>query len=255
MDLLSAALGRPGLLAEIRRLVVRMAAENPSWGYTRIQGALKNVGHRVGRSTIAAILKAEGIPPSGERPTSWRTFLRAHWPALLAADFFTTEVWTARGLATYYIVFIIELQSRRVHVAGLTRYPDEAFVMQAIRGMANPIDGVLTNGCVLICDRDRKWSRAVLEFLEHEGIRIIRTPFRALNCNAYAERFVRSIKEECLERMIPLGERHLRRTIAEFVAHYHGERNHQGIGNQLIQSLRRAIAKDLFGAVSGSVAC
>ena len=232
--------GRPGVLAEIRRLVVRMATENPSWGYTRIQGALKNVGHRVARSTIAAILKANGIPPSGERPTTWRTFLRAHWPALVAADFFTTEVWTARGLVTYYTVFVIELQSRRVHVAGSTRYPDEAFVLQAMRGLSNAIDGVLSDGSVLICDRDQKWSTAVLEFLEQEGIRIIRTPFRAPNCNAYAERFVRSIKEECLDCVIPLGERHLRRTIAEFVAHYHGERNHQGIGNELIQPLTRS---------------
>ena len=164
----------------------------------------------------------------------------AHWPALVAADFFTTEVWTARGLVTYYTMFIIELQSRRVHVAGSTRYPDEAFMMQAIRDVANPIDDVLANGCFLICDRDRKWSRAVLEFLEQEGVRIIQTPFRAPNCNAYAERFVRSIKEECLDRVIPLGERHLRHTIAEFVAHYHLERSHQGIGNELIQSLRRA---------------
>jgi putative transposase len=198
------------------------------------------VGHRVARSTIAALLKAEGIPPSGERPTSWRTFLRAHWAALVATDFFTTEVWTARGLVTYYTVFVLELQSRRVHVAGSTRYPDEAFLMQAIRGLANPIDGVLADGCVLICDRDRKWSRAVLEFLEQEGVRIIRTPFRAPNCNAYAERFVRSIKEACLHRMIPLGEEHLRRTIAEFVVHYHRERNHQGLSNELIQPLARS---------------
>jgi transposase InsO family protein len=202
--------GRPGVLAEIRRLVVRMATENPSWGYTRIQGALKNVGHRVARSTIAAILKAEGIPPSGERSTSWRTFLRAHWPALVAADFFTREVWTARGLVTYYTLFVLELQSRRVHVTGSTPYPDEVFVVQAMRDLANAIDGVLSQGCVLICDRDRKWSRGVLAFLEHEGMRIIRTPFRAPNCNAYAERFVRSIKEECLERVILFGERHLR---------------------------------------------
>lgn len=231
--------GRPGVLAEIRRLAVRMAMENPSWGYTRIQGALKNVGHRVARSTIAGILKAEGIPPSRERPTTWRTFLRSHWPALVAADFFTTEVWTARGLVTYYTVFVIELQSRRVHIAGLTPYPDEAFVIHAMRELTNAIDGALAGGRVLICDRDRKWSRAVLEFLEHEGVRIIRTPFRAPNTNAYAERFVRSIKEECLDRVIPLGERHLRRTITEFVAHYHGERNHQGIGNELIQPLDR----------------
>src|SRR5258705_12353412 len=96
--------GRPAVLAEIRRLVVRMATENPRWGYTRIQGALKNVGHRVARSTIAGILKGAGIPPSRERPTSWRTFLGAHWPALVAGDFFTTEVWTVRGLETYYTV-------------------------------------------------------------------------------------------------------------------------------------------------------
>jgi transposase InsO family protein len=232
--------GRPQVLAEIRRLVVRMATENPSWGHTRIQGALKNVGHRVARSTIAAILKAEGIPPSRERPTTWRTFLRAHWPALVAADFFTTEVWTRRGLLTYYTLFVLELSSRRVHVTGSTPHPGEAFVVQAMRDLAHAIDGVLPDRCVLICDRDRKWSRGVLEFLEHEGMRIIRTPFRAPNCNAYAERFVRSIKEECLERVILFGEQHLRRTIAEFVAHYHGERNHQGIGNELIQPLERA---------------
>jgi putative transposase len=231
--------GRPGVLAEIRRLVVRMATENPSWGYTRIQGALKNVGHRVARSTIASILKTEGIPPSRERPTTWRTFLRAHWPALVAADFFTTEVWTPRGLVTYYTLFVLELQSRRVCVTGSTPHPDEAFVVQAVRDLANSVDGVLADGCVLICDRDQKWSRGVLAFLEHEGVRIIRTPFGAPNCNAYAERFVRSIKEECLARMILFGEGHLRRTIAEFVAHYHGERNHQGIGNELIQSLER----------------
>jgi putative transposase len=232
--------GRPGVLTEIRRLVVRMATENPNWGYTRIQGALKNVGHRVARSTIASILKAEGIPPSRERPMTWRTFLRAHWPALIAADFFTTEVWTARGLVTYYTLFVIELHSRRVHVASSTPSPDQAFVVQAIRSLSNAIDGVLADGCVLICDRDRKWSSAVLEFLEQEGVRIVQTPFRAPNCNAYAERFVRSIKEECLARVIPLGERHLRRTIAEFVTHYHAERNHQGIGNELIQPLGRA---------------
>lgn len=172
-----------------------MATDNPGWGYTRIQGALKNVGHRVARSAIASILKAEGIPPSGERPTAWRTFVRAHWPALVAADFFTTEVWTVRGLVTYYSLFVIELQTRRVHVVGPTRRPDERFVVQAIRHLTDGIDGVLGRGRVLICDRDRKWRGVARAFLEREGVRIVRTPFRAPNCNAYAERFVRSIKE------------------------------------------------------------
>jgi transposase InsO family protein len=231
--------GRPGVMAEIRRLVVRMATDNPSWGYTRIQGALKNVGHRVARSTIAGILKDEGIPPSRERPTAWRTFLRAHWNALVAADFFTTEVWTVRGLVTYYTLFVIELESRRVQVVGSTSHPDEAFVLQAMRHLTSGGESLLGKSRMLICDRDPKWSRAVLDFLAREGIRITRTPVRAPNCNAYAERFVRSIKEECLNRVILLGEHHLWRTTAEFVAHYHAERNHQGLGNELIQPLTR----------------
>jgi len=198
------------------------------------------VGHRVARSTIAGILKAEGIPPSGARATTWRTFLRAHWPALVAADFFTTEVWTPRGLVTFYTLFVLELQSRRVHVTGSTPYPDEAFVVQVLRDRANAIDGVLADGCILICDRDRKWSRGVLESLNTRECESFGHRFAHPTATAYAERFVRSIKEECLERVILFGERHLRRTIAEFVARYHTERNHQGIGNELIQPLEQA---------------
>jgi putative transposase len=229
--------GRPHTLPEIRRLVVRMATDNPSWGYTRIQGALKNLGHRVARSTIATILKQQGIPPSGERPTSWQTFLRAHWGALVAADFFTTEVWTVRGLVTYYTVFVIELQSRCVSIVGSTPHPDEAFMLQVVRQLTDAGDGVLDGRRFLICDRDRKWSAAVRDLLETSGVRVIRTPLRAPNCNAHAERFVRSVKEECLDRIIPVGERHLRRALAEFVVHYHRERNHQGLGNELIDTV------------------
>ena len=184
--------GRPNVLPEIRRLVVRMATENPSWGYTRLQGALKNLGHRVARSTIATILKQQGIPPSGERPTSWQAFLRAHWGALMAADFFTTEVWTIRGLITYYTIFVIELHSRRVHIVGSTLNPDEAFVLQIARQLTDAMDGVLEEQRFLICDRDRKWSSAVRHLLETSVVRVIRTPFCAPNCNAHAERFVRS---------------------------------------------------------------
>jgi putative transposase len=173
---------RSGVVAEIRRLVARMAEENPTWGYTRIQGALKNVGHRVGRSTIARILKAQGIRPAPERPTSWRVFLRAHCGAIAGADFFTTEVWTWRGLVTYYTVFVIDLASRRAHIVGSR---------------------------VLICDRDAKWSAPVRARLDEAGIRVVQTPYQAPNANAYAEGFVRSIKHECLNRVIPFGERHL----------------------------------------------
>jgi putative transposase len=215
---------RQGVLAEIRRLVVRMAEENPTWGYTRIRGALKNVRHRVGRSTIARILKAHGMPPVPERPTSWQTFLRAHWGAIAGADFFTTEVWTWRGLVTYYTVFVIDLASRRVQIVGSTPHPDEGFMRQVGRRLTAADDGVLGGHRVLICDRDAKWSAPVRLRLGEVGIRVVQTPYQAPNANAYAERFVRSIKHECLNRVIPFGERHLRRTLAEFVEHYHGER-------------------------------
>jgi transposase InsO family protein len=226
---------RTGVLAEIRRLVVRMAEENPLWGYTRIRGALKNVGHRVGRSTIARILKTQGIPPVPERPTSWQTFLRAHWGAIAGADFFTTEVWTWQGLVTYYTVFVMDLASRRVQIVGSTPSPNDLFMRQLGRTLTAADEGVLVGHRVLICDRDTKWSAPVRAGLREAGICVVQTPFQAPNANAYAERFVRSIKHECLNRVIVFGERHLRRTIAEFVEHYHGERNHQGLENELIE--------------------
>jgi putative transposase len=212
-----------------------MAEENPTWGYTRIQGALKNLGHRVGRSTIARIPRANGIPPAPKRPTSWQTFLRAHWGEIAAADFFSTEVWTWHGLVTFYTVFVIELASRRVQILGSTPHPDEAFMWQIVRNVTFA-DAARVRA--LICDRDAKWSEAVRARLQDAGLLVIRTPYRAPSANAYAERFVRSIKEECLNRLIPFGERHHRRAVAEFVAHYHRERNHQGLNNELIDGQR-----------------
>ena len=200
--------GRHGVLLQIRHLVVRMATENPTWGYTRIQGALKNVGHCVGRSTIRRIVKAAGLPPAPQRPTSWQTFLNAHWGGIAGADFFTTEVWTWQGLVTYYTVFIIDLASRRVQILGSTPHPDALFVHQIVRTVTMAEPGVMLPQ-VLICDRDRKWSHDVRRRLRDAGIRVVLIPVRAPNANAYAERFVRSIKEECLDRIIPIGERPL----------------------------------------------
>jgi len=147
--------GRRGVLAEIRRLIVRMADENPTWGYTRIQGALTNVGHHVGRSTIARILEQHGVSPVPARPTSWHTFLRAHWGAIAGADFFTTEVWTWRGLVTFYTVFVIDLASRRVQIVGSTPHPNDLFMCQVGRRLTET-DGLLSDHHVLIADRDRK---------------------------------------------------------------------------------------------------
>jgi transposase InsO family protein len=217
-----------GLQAHLRALVIRMATENPTWGYTRIQGALKNLGHRVGRSTVA-LLRAEGIPPGRQRPMAWRAFVQAHWPVLVAADFFTTEVWTVRGLVTYYTAFVLEVQSRRVQLIGCTPYPDEAFVIQCLR-QATGETGLLYGGRILLCDRDPKWSGGVEQWLATAGVRVVRTPPRAPNCNAYAERFVRSVKEECLSRIVPLGEQHLRKTLHEFATLY-SARSHAAIGS------------------------
>ena len=211
-----------------------MAEENQTWGYTPIQGALKNVGHCVGRSTIRRILKAAGLPPVPHRPTSWQTFLKAHWGVIAAADFFTTEVWTWRGLVTYYTVFVMDLASRRVQIVGSTPNPNEFFMHQVSRTLTAADAGLLRRHRVLICDRDRKWSQDVRRLLGDSGIRVVLTPVRAPNANAYAERFVRSIKEECLDRLIPIGERHFCRAVREFVAHYHGKRNHRGLQNRLI---------------------
>ena len=137
---------------------------------------------------------------------------------------------------TYYTAFVIELESRRVQVIGSTPYPDEAFLLQCLRQLTSETDGLLRAGRTLICDRDPKWSSAVEGLLETVGVRMARTPPSAPNCNAHAERFVRSVKEECLNRIVPLGERHLRRTLHEFTTHYHRERNHQGLANELIDT-------------------
>ena len=157
--------------------------------------------------------------------------MQAHWPELVAADFFTTEVWTVRGLVTYYTAFVLDMQSRRVQVIGCTPYPDEAFFIQCLRQATGEM-GLLYEGRILLCDRDPK--RKVEQWLATASVRVVRTPPRAPNCNAYAERFVRSVKEECLDRIVPLGEWHLRKALHEFATHYHRERNHQGLANELI---------------------
>lgn len=228
-------------MKEIAALIVRIATENPAWGYSRIQGALKNLDHRVARSTVAKVLKDNGIPPAPGRPSSWRTFLRAHWGAIAGADFFTTEVWTCHGLVTYYTLFVLDLKSRRVQIVGSTRNPDAAFMAQAARQLTAAVEGFLAGHRVLICDRDGKWTDGFRGLLEGAGVRMVLTPVQAPNANAYAERFVRSIREECLDHLILFGERRLLHVLKEFVAHYHEERNHQGLDNDLIAPAPRAI--------------
>src|SRR6266851_8039347 len=226
--------GRPPVMAEIRELVVRTATENRDWGYTRIQGALANLGHEVGRGTIATILKQHGIEPAPERQkrTTWQEFLKIHWDVLAAADFFTVEVWTATGLTRYVVLFVIELATRRVHIAGIASEPDSAWVVQCGRQLTDAVDGFLVGKRFLLHDRDSLFTEAFRETLAATGVETVRLPPKSPNLNAFAERYVRTIKESCLDRMILVGEGSLRRAVGEFIEHYHHERNHQGLGNQ-----------------------
>ena len=237
--------GRPGLRQAISDLIVRLARENDRWGYCRIQGELKKLGHRVAASTIGKVLKDHGIRPAPDRPTSWRTFLRAHWGEVAGMDFFTTEVWTPLGLTTYYILFLIDLKTRRAHVAGLTTTPDGAFVAQVARNLTDPEDGFLRAHRFVICDRDAKFTAEFRHILQAVGVRVLRTPRQAPNCNAHAERFVLSIKSECVNRMMFFGDASLRRAVGEYLQHYHRERPHQGRGNETLDSAPRSTEGEL----------
>ena len=232
--------GRPGIMQKISGLIMRMAQDNPGWGYARIQGALANLGHRVGRWTVANVLKRSGIEPSPERSkrTTWSTFLKAHWKVLAASDFLTVEVWTGTGLVTHYLLLVISLVDRVVQIAGITTRPDEAWMLQVARNLVDEEAGVLHAKRCLIVDRDTKYSDQFRRLIRDNGTKVIRLPPTSPNLNAYAERFVRSIRLECLNQMIFIGEASLRRAVAEYVAHYHGERNHQRLNNRLIRGVR-----------------
>lgn len=230
--------GRPRIKQEITDLALRMARENEAWGYDRIQGALANLGHIIAANTVKNILKRHGIEPAPEREkhTTWKTFLKAHWEVMAATDFFTIEVWTPRGLLTYYVLFVMNLSTRSVHIAGMTTAPNGAFMQQVARNLTDVSDGFLASNEFLIMDRDTKFTNDFRGHLKREGVACVLCPARAPNCNAFAERFVRSIKGECLDRIILFGERSLRRAVNEYMVHYHTERNHQGLGNRLLST-------------------
>jgi transposase InsO family protein len=235
--------GRPRTKPDIAALVVRMANENPTWGYTRIRGGLRSLGREVARNTIKAILKDYGIEPAPERGTKtpWKTFLAAHWDGLAAADFFTVEVLTMGGLVRYFVLFVMRLKTRTVEIAGITRQPNEAWMKQTARNLTDAQDGFLRGVRYLILDRDPLYTTAFRRILRDSGVKPLLLPAWSPNLNAYAERFVLSAKSECLERVVPLGEEHLRAAVREFVDHYHEERPHQGLGNELIAPQAKVI--------------
>ena len=228
--------GRPRTGKDLESLVVRMAEENGPWGYRRIQGALSNLGHKLARSTIADVLRRHGIEPAPERSrkTTWKEFLAQHWELIVAADFFTVEVWTARGLKRFLVLFFIDLCTRKVEIAGIASSPNGLWMSQVGRRVTDTVDGILNGKRYLIHDRDPLFTAEFQSILASVGVTAVKLPPQSPNLNAYAERFVRSIKEACLDRLILFGENSLRTATREFVAHYHSERNHQGLQNRLI---------------------
>lgn len=243
--------GRPSVSAEIKKLVVKMAKENPSWGYDRIVGALANLGHEISDSSVGNILRDHGIQPAPERKrqTSWKTFLKAHWETLGSIDFTTIEVWTKNGLVTFYLLFVMELASRRVRFAGCTTSPNELWMKQIARNLTDSSDGFLLGKHQVLLDRDTKYCESFVEILNQAEVECLRLPPQSPNLNAHLERFIRSIKEECLERMIFFGEQSLRSAVTAYLEHYHAERNHQGLANKLIQP------SDEVGQVAERIEC
>jgi len=241
--------GRAPTKVEIRKLVIRIAEENSTWGYTRIKGALMNIGHAVGRTTIARILKEEGIDPAPKRSMTWSTFLQAHWNVIAAADMLTVEVWMKRALIRYHVLFAIELATRRVEILGIIPEPDGPWMEQIARNVTDVFSGFLQGKKYFIIDRDPRFTKKFRKIIRESGVDVIRLPRRSPNLNAYAERFVRSIKEECLGRMIFFSEEQLRVAVREYVEHYHVERNHQGLKNQLIEGVPQP------GDTEGEIVC
>ena len=226
--------GRPRVAREVEQLIVRIAEENRDWGYDRIAGALANLGYKVCDQTVGNVLQRHGLPPASERKrtTTWPAFIRTHLALLAGTDFFTAEVLTLRGLVTYYVLFFIHLESRRAAIAGITVHPDEPWMKQMARNVSMEGCGILRDCRYLLHDRDTKYTQSFRTIIASGRVEPLALPARSPNLNAYAERWVRSVKEECLCKVILFGERSLRRALSEYVDHV--ERNHQGKGNVLL---------------------
>lgn len=217
--------GRPPLDSEVRELVVRLARENPKWGCVRIQGELRKLGVRVGATTIRSLLRRSGLGPAPRRSgPSWAEFLGAQAQAIVACDFFTVETVCLR---TLYVLFFIEHGTRRVRLAGVTAHPDGTWMRQQARNLA--VNEQLGNVRFLIHDRDGKFADSFDAVLRGEGVRVIRTPVRSPRANAVAERWVRTVRSECLDDLLVVGRRHLERILREYLAHYNTERPHRAL--------------------------
>jgi len=228
--------GRPKINHELESLIVKFAEENPGWGYDRIAGALSNLGYEVSDQTVGNILKKNGIPPvpSRTQETTWSDFIKNHQDVIAACEFFTTKVITPVVLITYYVLFFIHIGSRKIHIAGITHHPNERWMKQMARNVTMDEWGFLSNCKYLIHDRDTKFCRSFQAIIASMGIKLIRLPPQSPRMNSYAERFVRSVKGECLKKRVFFGVEILIKALSEYTEHYHMERNHQGKNNLLL---------------------
>ena len=246
------SVGRPRVDQELEDLVVQMVKENRSWGYDRIAGALTELGYDISDQTVGNILKRRGLPsaPDRQKTTTWKEFIRVHMEVLWATDFFSTEVWTLGGLVTFYVLFFIKLDTREVRIAGVTAHPHEQWMMQVARNATMEEWGFLEPGQYLIHDRDTKYCDAFTQIIDDAGVKHLPLPPRSPWLNAFAERWVKSVKDEALSRMILFGANSLRHVLDEYVEHYHTERPHQGKGNVIPFPVPRP-----EGAADGPIEC
>jgi putative transposase len=222
--------GRPSAAAELRDLVLRLAKENPTWGYRRIHGELCRLGYkdRIGASTVWTILRRAGVAPAPKRSAlTWRQFLRAQAKGVLAVDFFTVDTVFLRQL---YVLFAIEIATRRVHVLGVTAHPAGEWVAQQARNLFMQVGEDVAGFRFLVRDRDTKFTAAFDTVFAAEGIEVLRTPVRAPQANAYAERWVGTVRREVLDRLLIVGCRQLRLVLAEYADHYNVHRPHRALG-------------------------
>jgi len=228
--------GKPKINTKLENLVIQFAEANPSWGYSRIVGALSNLGYKICKQSVGNILTRNGIPPAPNRnrDTNWSTFIKSHQDAIAACDFFTTEVITPAGLVTYYVLFFIHIGSRKVHIAGITPHPNEEWMKQMARNVTMVDYGFLSNCNYLIYDRDSKFCNSFCGILKSGGVKPLKLPPQSPNLNAFAERLVLSIRSECISGLVFFSEESLRQTLKEYMSHYHEERNHQGKENLLL---------------------
>jgi transposase len=226
--------GRPRLSAELEALIVQLARENSGWGYDRIEGELRKIGYAVSPTSVRNVLKRHRIVAAPERRKStWRAFIAHHKEQMLACDFLTVEtIW----LQTIYVLFFIELATRRVHFAGCTAHPNSTWVTQQARQLVWQLEDEERTTRFLIHDRDDKFTHSFDTVFECEGIDVVETPYRAPKANAYAERWVRSAREECLDHILIFGERHLYRVMREYEDYFNWARPHQGIDQRLPRS-------------------